>query len=56
MLMITSERQIKELIKRGRKERSDALFQAISWLMLVVRPNKGTAQQKEAALKQCCPN
>lgn len=56
MLMITSEARIEELIKKGRKERSDALFQALSWLLQVLRPKQGGARQKGAAFNSCCPN
>lgn len=56
MLMITSDARIAELIKKGRKERSDALFLALNWVLAAVRPKSSAARQKGAAVKQCCPS
>lgn len=56
MLMITSEARTKELIEKGRKERSDALFQALNWVLVAVRLKSRDMREIGAAAKQGCPN
>ncbi len=56
MLMITSDPQIKELLERGRKQRSDAFFGVFTWFSVAARPKDDGAVKKQAAPEQRCPN
>ncbi len=56
MLMITSDAQIKKLLEKGRKQRSEAFFGMFTWLLSVTRLKGDGAAEKRAAPEQCCPN
>lgn len=53
--MTISKTQIERLIKKGRKERSEALLLALHgfWTLALPKPR---AKQVGAASKQSCPN
>ncbi len=56
MLMITSDAKMKELLERGRKQRSDAFFGMLKRVLFAARrPKSDGAVEKRAAPKQCCP-
>lgn len=54
-MMIVSETRIESLIKKGRKERSDALLWVFHGLWAMLQSQSG-AKQIGATSKQSCPN
>jgi len=56
MLMITSDPKIKELVAKGRKERSSAFWRVVFKGSSAARPKVVTALGKGAAPAQRCPD
>lgn len=56
MLMITSDTQMKELLEKGRKLRSDAVFGMLKRVLFAGRLKSDGAVEKRAAPEQCRPN
>lgn len=56
MIMITSEPRIKELLAKGRKERSEAFIGMFKWLSHAARRMADMPAKRRAASKECCPN
>ena len=56
MLIISSDPKVKQMIEKGRKERSDAFWRVLLRVSFTARPKVVTALESGAAGAQGCPN